>query len=30
VVTVKIILTVGYTGSNYSLWRITQEIDELL
>jgi hypothetical protein len=26
-VVVNAIITVGYTGSNYSLWRITQEID---
>jgi cytoskeletal protein CcmA (bactofilin family) len=26
-VTVKTVITVGYTGSNYSLWRITQHID---
>jgi hypothetical protein len=26
-VVVNAIITVGYTGSNYSLWRVTQEID---
>jgi hypothetical protein len=27
IVSVTSIITVGYTGSNYSLWRITQELD---
>lgn len=26
-VTVKAVITIGYTGSDYSLWRITQHID---